>query len=132
MQIERLDVPEGQVGIRGAVVAEANTVRAIHDATRTLLATLVRENDISVDAITYVLFTATSDLDAAYPAEAARAMGWHATPFLCLQEMNVLGSLRHCIRVLLVCRRSSNPIRHIYLGETRTLRPDWALKERQP
>lgn len=126
MQRDETGTIEEQVGIRGAVVACDNTTGAIHDATRTLLAALIRENGISPDAILYVLFTVTPDLDAAYPAAAARAMGWRETPFLCLQEMSVQGTLPRCIRVLVVCRRSPSHVRHVYLGDAQTLRPDWA------
>jgi len=133
MHPEREKLPEENTGIRGATVASANTPDAIYEATRTLLTTIVRENGISAEAIAYVLFTATPDLDAAYPAEAARAMGWCETPMLCTQEMRVQGSLPRCIRALVVCRLSaSSPVRHVYLGEARTLRPDWACKEEQP
>jgi chorismate mutase len=94
---------------------------------------VVAANDLSVDDVTSVIFTATPDLDAAYPAHAAREMGWADTPLLCMQEMAVAGSLPRCIRVLIHWNTNHSPheIRHVYLGAARALRPDLA-KPRLP
>ena len=112
--------------VRGATSVEANEARIILGATRRLLERLVAANGLSVDDIVSVTFTATPDLDAAYPARAAREMGWANTPLMCMQEMAVADSLPRCIRVLLLCSTNlrSDQIRHIYLGRTRALRPD--------
>ncbi len=113
-------------GVRGAITVEENSSEAILEATRTLLETIVAENGMKAEEIASVIFTATADLDAVYPAVAARELGWVTVPLLCTQEMRVAGSLPRCIRVLLHWNTERAPaqIRHIYLGEAQRLRPD--------
>ena len=113
-------------GIRGAVSVEANTPAAIDAAVRQLLTRIVIANEVKIDDIASVIFTATPDLDAAYPACTARSLGWTHVPLLCMQEMAVAGSLPQCIRVLVHWNTERPPeaIRHIYLGQARHLRPD--------
>ncbi len=113
-------------GIRGAIGVGANDADAIVAATRELLECIVVANDLSVEDVASVIFTATSDLDAAYPARAAREMGWANTPLLCMQEMAIAGSLPCCIRVLVLWNTDRPPgrVRHVYLGRARALRPD--------
>jgi len=117
-------------GIRGATSVEANDSDTIIRATRELLERIVAANDLQVDDVASVLFTATPDLNAAYPARAAHEMGWTTTPLLCLQEMSVVDSLPRCIRVLVLWNTARRPerIRHVYLGQASALRPD-LLKE---
>jgi chorismate mutase len=112
--------------IRGAVCAAANDAEAILKAARELLEGIVTANELSVNDVASVVFTATADLDAAYPARAAREMGWVNTPLLCMQEMAVVGSLPRCIRVLVHWNtdRAPHEIRHVYLGAAGALRPD--------
>jgi len=118
-------------GIRGAASVEANDSNAIIRATRELLERIVTANDLRVEEVAGVLFTATPDLDATYPARAAHEMGWVSTPLLCLQEMAVAGSLPRCVRVLVLWNttRCSEQIQHVYLGEARVLRPDLARRD---
>jgi chorismate mutase len=113
-------------GIRGAVCAEANQEDAIRAAARKLLERIVAANDLSPAEVASAIFTATSDLDAAYPARAARELGWTQVPLLCMQEMHVAESLPRCIRVLIHwnTERKAEEIQHVYLGEARALRPD--------
>ena len=113
-------------GIRGAICTETNRADAILTATRTLLERIVVANDLLADEVASAIFTATPDLDAAYPARAARELGWTQVPLLCMQEMSVADSLPRCIRVLIHWNtdRAADQIRHIYLGRARTLRPD--------
>lgn len=113
-------------GVRGATTVEENTAKAILDATRTLLAAMVAENGFATEDMGSVIFTATPDLDAAYPAVAARQMGWTQTPLLCMQEMAVEGSLPRCIRVLVHWNTDRSPaeIKHVYLRGAKSLRPD--------
>jgi len=115
-------------GIRGATGVEVNEAGVLIAATRELLERIVAANGLSVEDVASVIFTATPDLDAAYPARAAREMGWVHTPLLCVQEMAVAGSLPRCIRVLVHWNTDLPPerIRHVYLGGARALRPDWA------
>jgi chorismate mutase len=113
-------------GIRGATSVEDNDAEAIATATHELLACIVAANDLAVEDVASVIFTATPDLDAAYPALAAREMGWSDVPLLCMQEMAVVGSLPRCIRVLLLwnTNRSADQVQHVYLHQARVLRPD--------
>lgn len=115
-------------GIRGAVCAESNQPDAILSATRSLLEWIGAANELSTQDLVSVIFTATPDLDAAYPARAAREMGWTQVPLLCMQEMAVDAGLKRCIRVLIHwnTERSPEAVHHIYLGEARALRPDLA------
>ena len=119
-------------GIRGAVCADANRADAILTATRALLERIAAINDLCTADVVSAIFTATPDLDAAYPARAAREMGWTQVPLLNMQEMNVIGTLPRCIRVLIHWNTGRTPdeIRHAYLGEARALRPD--LTEDKP
>jgi len=114
------------LGVRGATSVADNTEESIIAATRELLEEIVARNDLSIDAVTSVIFTATSDLDAAHPASAARELGWIDTPLLCMQEMTVIGGLPHCVRVLILWNSDlrADQVHHVYLGEARSLRPD--------
>lgn len=113
-------------GVRGATTVAINARAPILAATRDLLAEMVSANGIEIEDVASVIFTATTDLDAVYPAVAARAMGWTDTPLLCMQELAVQGSLARCIRVLMHWNTSVAPseIRHVYLEGARQLRPD--------
>jgi len=119
-------------GIRGATSVDTNDSGAIIRATRELLERIVAANDLEVGDVASVLFTATPDLDAAYPARAAHEMGWVNTPLLCLQEMSVTDSLPHCIRVLVLWNttRCSEQIQHVYLGDACALRPDLVKEDK--
>ncbi len=115
------------VGIRGATVAEANTPEAILAATRELLLKLQEENsNLEPDNIASVFFTVTEDLTGAYPAQAARQLGWHHVPLMCACEIPVPGSLRRCIRVLIHWNTDLSPdqVQHIYLKAAHCLRPE--------
>ena len=118
-------------GIRGATSVGANDPDSIVAATRALLERIVAANGLLVKDVASVTFTATPDLDAIYPARAAREMGWVNTPLLCMQEMAVVGSLPRCIRVLVLWNTDLpfDQIQHIYLGSARGLRPDLVEEE---
>ena len=118
-------------GVRGATSVDANDERMIIKATRALLERVVSVNGIEPEEIASVVFTSTSDLDASYPARAAREIGWNAVPLLCMQEMSVRGSLPRCVRVLIMWNTDtpSERIKHVYLGAAAALRPDLANKE---
>ena len=117
----------GCCGIRGATSVTGNSEEEILHATRVLLEKMVDENGVRVEKIVSVIFSVTQDLNAAYPARAARDLGWHETPLLCTQDIDVPGSLPRCIRVLLHVEVDRKPdrMRHVYLGEAQSLRPDW-------
>jgi chorismate mutase len=118
-------------GIRGAVCVETNDAEAIVAATHEMLEQIVADNELAVEDIACVIFTTTPDLDTAYPARAAREMGWMTTPLLCEQEMMVKGGLPRCIRALILWNTDlpADQIRHVYLGKARALRPDLAERE---
>ena len=114
-------------GIRGAITAGADTADGIFTATRVLLLAILENNPgLSALDIASVIFTTTDDLTAAYPAQAARQIGWEAVPLMCAREIPVPGSLPRCIRVLIHWNTNlpQASIRHVYLGEASQLRPD--------
>lgn len=114
-------------GVRGAISISADQPDLILDATRKLLMEIQRANPGLVpDELASALFTVTPDLCSAYPAKAARLMGWHHVAMMCAQEIPVHGDLEHCIRVLLHWNTDlpQSEIRHVYLGEAARLRPD--------
>ncbi len=87
--------------LRGATVVSANTVEAIHAATKEVLTAMVTHNDIPVESIASIFFTVTPDLDAAFPAKAARQLGWRYIALMCATEIPVPGALGSCLRVLI-------------------------------
>ncbi|HZU15780.1 MAG TPA: chorismate mutase [Candidatus Dormibacteraeota bacterium] len=117
-------------GIRGATTAERNDAEAIVEATGELLRELVRLNRLEVDEIAFAYFTTTSDLDAEFPALAARKLGWVTVPLLCGHDMEVRQpnprGVRRCIRVLLLYNtdRPQREMRHAYLRGARAIKED--------
>jgi chorismate mutase len=114
-------------GVRGAITVGENTETAILAATRELLSKMAVENPGLVPAaMASAWFTVTADLDAAYPARAARQLGWQWVPRVCTQEIPVPGGLAMCVRVLIHwnTERDQTDIQHVYLGEAVRLRPD--------
>ncbi len=116
-------------GIRGATVTSVDTADEILAATRGLLSAILQANpSIKVEDLCSAIFTLTEDLSSAYPAEAARQLGWNSVPLLCTRDVPVPGSLPRCIRVLLHWNTdlSQESIQHVYLGQAAQLRPDLA------
>ena len=112
-------------GLRGATTADANTEEAILYATRELLEELVNANDVSADDIAAVTFSVTNDLDAEFPAVAARVhMGWTEVAMMCGYEMNVPGGQERCIRVMVLVNTDKRPdeLERIYLRDAANLR----------
>lgn len=114
-------------GIRGATTVEANTAEAIVSATRELLLALVQANEIDPDQIASIIFTTTRDLNATFPAVAARELGWVHVPLLCAHEMDVPGAPQGVVRVLMHVNTEKSPreIHHVYLRGARVLRPEF-------
>jgi chorismate mutase len=112
--------------LRGATTVPANEADAIVAGTAELLRTMLERNDASIDDLVSVLFTTTADLNAEFPAAAARAIGIAHVPLMCAQEIEVPGDVSRCIRVLmhLYTDRDYASLRHVYLGEARQLRTD--------
>ena len=120
-------------GIRGAITVDTNTPQAILDATAELLTAMIEANSIRPENVASVIFTATPDLNAEFPALAARCLGWNDVALLCGQEMAVPGSLAMCLRVLLHVNtdKSADQIAHVYLRGAQALRPDLQLEPRE-
>jgi len=113
-------------GVRGATTADENTSAAILEATRQLVALMIRLNNINSEDVASAVFTATPDLDAEFPAYAARQLGWLDVPLICTNEIGVPGGLGRCVRVLVHWNtdKPQNEITHIYLKDAQRLRPD--------
>ncbi len=113
-------------GVRGATTVEKNEREEILTATRQLLALLIRHNEIEATDIASAIFTTTPDIDAEFPALAARQLGWLEVPLICSHEMTVPGSLPLCIRVLIHWNtpKTQAEIEHVYVREAKRLRPD--------
>lgn len=111
--------------VRGAVQADANEADAILAATTELMRELLQRNELESEAIVSCLFTTTEDLDAEFPAVAARRIGLDAVPLLCCREIPVPGSMERVIRVLVhFYAPAAHSPAHTYLGATRELRSD--------
>ena len=113
-------------GVRGATTADANTSEKILEATRQLLALMIRQNDIHPEDVASAIFTTTIDLDAEFPALAARQLSWLNVALLCGHELDVPGSLSRCIRILLHWNtdKLADEIVHVYIKDAVCLRPD--------
>ncbi|HEY4033124.1 MAG TPA: chorismate mutase [Ktedonobacteraceae bacterium] len=118
-------------GIRGATTVDYNDREEILAATAELLQLLIARNDLHPDNIASVIFTTTDDLDAEFPAVAARSLGWLETALMCAREIPVPGSLRKCIRVLIHVNttRSAAEIQHVYLKDAVNLRPTFRAED---
>jgi chorismate mutase len=111
--------------LRGAISVERNDAAAILDATTQLMSELMSRNEIGPDQMVSCIFSATTDLNAQFPAVAARDLGLDRVPLLCTQEIDVPGALPRVIRVLLhYYAANGHAPQHVYLGEARALRED--------
>ena len=113
-------------GVRGATTADANTREDILAAARQLLALMIRLNGIDKTDVASAVFTTTRDLDAEFPALAARQLGWLEVPLICTHEISVPGSLPRCVRILVHWNtpKPQDAIRHVYIKDAVRLRPD--------
>ena len=115
-------------GIRGAVVAREDLPEEILSSTCELIEAIIRANPtLDPDNVASVIFTTTTDLTSAYPARAARQIGWTDVPLLCCHEIPVPDGLPRCIRILIHWNTNlTQPeVNHIYLGRAAELRPDY-------
>ena len=111
--------------VRGAVQADKNDVGAILTATEALMRELISRNELESQQIVSCLFTATDDLNAEFPAVAARRLGLESVPLLCMRELDVPGAMRSVIRVLVHYYASADHApAHAYLGAAQALRSD--------
>jgi len=117
-------------GVRGATTAAANDAEAIVEATEEMLRELVLRNDLDVEEIAFAYFTTTPDLDAEFPALAARRLGWLDVPLLCGHDMAVPQpnprSVARCVRVVLLynTERTQREMQHAYLRGARAIKQD--------
>jgi chorismate mutase len=121
-------------GLRGATTITEDTPAAIEAATLELLHALLAANpSLRPEDLASVWFTLTPDLRSAYPAAAARKLGWTEVPLMCSQEIPVPGGLPQAIRLLAHWNTDlpQTEIRHVYLREAVRLRPDWARRLQQ-
>ena len=112
-------------GLRGATTADDNTKEAILEATRELLEALVDANDVIADDIAAVTFSTTKDLNAEFPAVAARVdLGWTEVAMMCGHEMDVPGGQDRCIRVMMLVNTDKRPkeLKRVYLRDAEALR----------
>lgn len=119
-------------GVRGAIDVSEDRSESILAATQDLLSAILESNPtLRSEDLSSGIFTTTEDLSAAYPAQAAREMGWNAVPMICSQEIPVPGGLARCVRVLLQWNTDlpQHAIRHVYLGSAASLRPDLSVTD---
>jgi chorismate mutase len=117
-------------GIRGAATARSNSPDDIRIATQDMLREIMKANDLTVDRVISAIFTLTPDLDAAFPATAARAIGWTGVPMVCAQEIPVPGALPLVVRVL-IHADLAGAAQHVYQGGATILRPDWVTTSKE-
>ena len=112
------------IGVRGATQSETNSAQDIYESTRELLEQIILQNDIVEEQVAAAFFTVTHDLDAAYPAAAARQLGCNETALMCSTEIPVPDYPSKCIRVLILINtdKSKAEIHNVYLKETVLLR----------
>lgn len=113
-------------GVRGAITVESNDRAQLLSATRELLSRLLEVNAIQPEEIAFIHFTTSPDLNAEFPAVAAREMGFNTVPLLCGHEMSVPGALPRCLRILMLVNteKRQEEIVHLYLREAVKLRQD--------
>lgn len=117
----------GLRGVRGATTVAVDTFEMVIEATQELLNSIIAANPgLLPDDVASVIFTVTNDLNSVHPARAARDMGWRYVPMMCAQEIPVPGSLPKCIRILIHwnTNMAQKDIKHVYLREAASLRPD--------
>jgi chorismate mutase len=117
-------------GIRGATTVEQNNREEILRATKELLQLLITKNNLQKDAIASAIFSTTPDLNAEFPAYAARELGWTDIALMCTQEIPVPNSLAKCIRILLHVNteQSASKIQHVYVRGAVSLRPGFGVE----
>lgn len=113
-------------GVRGATTVDSNTKKEIISRTREMLESILEKNNIPIEEIASAIFSVTDDIDAEFPAVAARELGWIFTPLFCAREIPVSGSLKGCIRVVLHVNTEmkQQEMIHVYLHGAKKLRPD--------
>jgi len=113
-------------GIRGAITVNSNSKKEILKRTKELLLALKKSNNLKIEDIVSIFFSTTPDLNATFPAAAARELGWIKVPLFGMQEIEVVNSLKRCIRILIQINSDKNQdeIIHCYLRGAEKLRED--------
>ncbi len=116
--------------IRGAITVEADDRTAVLAGTERMLREIIAQNNIKIEDISSIIFTATDDIKSVYPAVAARAIGIVDAALMCVQELYIEGSLRKCIRVMVSIEsdKAQSEMNHVYLEGAKALRPDIVKK----
>ena len=117
-------------GVRGAITVDENSAEAILNATEEMMRWLIEQNGIQEEDVASILFTSTPDLNAAFPAKAARNMGWRHVALMGFQEIDVPEGLKMCVRVLIHWNTEKNnrELKHAFLRGAAALRPDLVKK----
>lgn len=118
-------------GVRGATTVTENTESQILQNTKKLVEDMAAKNNIQPEIISHVFISVTSDLNAGFPAKALRQIaGWSYVPVMCMSEIDVPGSLSHCIRVMMIINTSygQEEIQHVFHKDATVLRPDLIQK----
>ncbi|MEZ0536085.1 chorismate mutase [Caldicellulosiruptoraceae bacterium PP1] len=111
--------------IRGATTVEEDNKEEIINKTQELIEKIITTNNIKKENIVYIFFTMTKDLKSEFPAVAARKIGFNDIPLMCAQELDIDGSLRKCIRIMMLIETNQNvEIKHVYLHNAVKLRED--------
>lgn len=119
-------------GVRGAITVNENSAEEILSATEEMLIWLIEANGIEEEDVASVLFTSTPDINAAFPAKAARNMGWRHVALMGFQEIDVPEGLKMCVRVLIHWNttKSNHELKHAFLRGAMALRPDLVKKSK--
>ena len=119
-------MPPAVRALRGATTVDADTEEQIRARTGALVATMLERNGVEKDDLISVVFTATDDIHAMFPATAVRAAGLGDVPLLCARELDIVGGMPQCIRVLMhvTTERPRDQLHHVYLEGARGLRDD--------
>ncbi|SHI00798.1 chorismate mutase [Sporanaerobacter acetigenes] len=114
------------VAIRGAITVNENNSEDIINSTIELIKEIEKRNNIDKNSVISILFSTTKDLNSEYPAKGARLMGYTKAALMCFNELEVVGNLKKCIRVMLLCNSNmeQSQISHVYLRDASILRPD--------
>ena len=116
-------------GVRGATTVETTDRESVLQATRELLAIMIRLNEINSEDVASAIFSTTPDVTSVFPALAARQLGWMDVPLMCANEIDVPGALPKCIRIMLHWNttKGQKDIQNVYLRDAVRLRPDKRL-----
>ncbi len=115
--------------IRGAITIDENSTEAVNEGTYTLMSEIIRQNKLKEEDVISIVFTATKDINSRYPSAVVRdELKWCNTAMLNYQELDIVNSLKLCIRVLIHFNTegSKQEIKHVYLRKAAALRPDIA------